>query len=146
MSAAALSRTLVRLWPRKPAPTARADSREFYTPGLAGTAMDAREVVVLDFRASWCSTCAAQQRGRAALKAANPDCERSICFITVDWDLYGRGALSRALAIPRRSTLVALKGRQELGCSIVAGTRRADIAALLDRAVQTARARPCPPT
>jgi hypothetical protein len=41
------------------------------------------------------------------------------------------------LNIPRRSTLVVLKGDQELG-RIVAGTRKGDIKALLDRALQAA--------
>lgn len=119
------------------APAALADTREFYTPGLAEAAMAAGEVVVLDFWASWCSTCAAQQRVLAALKAENPDYARRIRFITVDWDEHGRGELSRALAIPRRSTLVALDGQAEIG-RIVAGTGRAEIAALLDAALRAA--------
>ncbi|QDA36735.1 thioredoxin family protein (plasmid) [Paracoccus liaowanqingii] len=121
------------------APAARASDRVFYTPGLAEAALEAGETVVLDFWTDWCSTCAAQQRVLAALKAGNPDYEAHLRFITVDWDQHGRGPLSRALAIPRRSTLVALKGRQELG-RIVAGTAPDDIAALLDRALHAARA------
>lgn len=119
------------------APAAWGQERVFYTPGLAEAAMDAGEVVVLDFWASWCSTCAAQERVLNALMAENPDYGRRIRFITVDWDQHGRGDLSRALAIPRRSTLVALDGRTEIG-RIVAGTGRAEIAALLDAALQAA--------
>lgn len=121
------------------APAALADTREFYTPGLAEAAMASGEVVVLDFWASWCSTCAAQQRVLAALKAENPDYARHIRFITVDWDRHGRGELARALAIPRRSTLVALDGQAEIG-RIVAGTGRAQIAALLDTALRASLA------
>ncbi len=55
-------------------------------------------------------------------------------MIVVDWDEYGDGELSRALQIPRRSTLVALKGNMEIG-RIVAGTSEAEIKALFDAAV-----------
>lgn len=116
---------------------ARADDRVFYSPGLAEAAMDAGEVVILDFWASWCTTCAAQERVIAGLMADNPDYASKIRFIVVDWDAYGDGTLSRDLQIPRRSTLVALKGREEIG-RIVAGTQKAEIKALFDAALAVA--------
>jgi thioredoxin 1 len=116
---------------------ARAGEATLYTPGTAEAAMDAGKVIVLDFWASWCSTCAAQQRVLATLKEENPEYEQKISFFRVDWDAYGEGDLSKALNIPRRSTLVALKGRDELG-RIVAGTSTADIKALLDTALASA--------
>ncbi len=115
----------------------RAEERIFYTPGLAETAMDAGEVVILDFWASWCSTCAAQERVIAGLLAENPQYGKKIRVIIVDWDEHGDGALSRSLKIPRRSTLVALKGREEIG-RIVAGTGKAEIKALFDTALAAA--------
>jgi thiol-disulfide isomerase/thioredoxin len=115
----------------------RAEERTFYTPGLAEAAMDAGEVVLLDFWASWCTTCAAQERVIAALMQENPAYARNIKLIIVDWDEHGKGELARSLNIPRRSTLVALKGRTEIG-RIVAGTGRDEIRALLDAAVQAA--------
>lgn len=105
-----------------------------YTPGSAEAAMDEGRIVFLDFWASWCSTCAAQERVLAELRAENPAYGETILFYTVDWDQHGKGTLSRDLAIPRRSTLVLLKGREELG-RIVAGTSKADIKALLDMAL-----------
>lgn len=105
-----------------------------YTPGSAEAAMDEGKIVLLDFWASWCSTCAAQERVLAALKAGNPTYEEKIVFYKVDWDLYAKDSLAKDLRIPRRSTLVLLKGREELG-RIVAGTSKADIQALLDLAL-----------
>ncbi|MDZ7905828.1 MAG: thioredoxin family protein [Cypionkella sp.] len=116
---------------------ARAGEATLYTPGSAEAAMDAGKVVLLDFWASWCSTCAAQERVLAALKAENPAYEANIAFFIVDWDQHAKGELSRALNIPRRSTLVALKGREEIG-RIVAGTSEAEIKALLDKALAAA--------
>ncbi|MCU0826364.1 MAG: thioredoxin family protein [Tabrizicola sp.] len=115
----------------------RAGAATPYTPGSAEAAMDAGKIVLLDFWASWCSTCAAQERVLAQLKAENPAYEANIMFFIVDWDQHGKGELSRSLKIPRRSTLVALKGRKELG-RIVAGTSKADIKALLDTALAAA--------
>ena len=57
-----------------------------------------------------------------------------VTIIRVDWDKEERGDLVKSLSIPRRSTLVVLKGAAELG-RIVAGTGKAEIAALMDLAL-----------
>ena len=77
--------------------------------------------------------------GGTALRAANPAYDQAISFITVDWDIYADGTLSTGLNIPRRSTLVALKGTAEIG-RIVAGTAKEEIMALLDQALAAATA------
>jgi thiol-disulfide isomerase/thioredoxin len=101
--------------------------------------LKAGDTVFLDFTASWCSTCAAQERVINALKSGNPDYADKITFINVDWDAYGKSDLTRRMNIPRRSTLVVLKGDQELG-RIIAQTNRAQIKALMDVALGAATA------
>lgn len=110
-----------------------------YAPGLVSKALENGETVFLDFKASWCGTCAAQERVINALKAENPAYDDAITFIDVDWDQHGKSELTKSLRIPRRSTLVVLKGDQELG-RIVAGTSKTDIKALMDTALNAASA------
>ncbi|MEM6322130.1 MAG: thioredoxin family protein [Pseudomonadota bacterium] len=110
-----------------------------YTPGLVQQELDAGKTVFLDFKAAWCSTCAVQEQVINALRTENPSYDEAISFINVDWDQHRSGALVRALNIPRRSTLVVLKGDEELG-RIVAGTAQSDIKALLDTALAAASA------
>mgnify|MGYP000173578935 CR=1 FL=1 len=67
----------------------------------------------------------------------NPAYGEKIEFVTIDYDQFGRAELAKELGIPRRSTLVALKGNAEIG-RIVAGTGQAEIKALMDKALQAA--------
>ena len=110
-----------------------------YTPGMAKKDLAAGKTVFLDFSATWCGTCAAQDRVINALRGENAAYDANISFIKVDWDDYGSGELSTALRIPRRSTLVVLKGDEELG-RIVAGTARKQIKTLMDTALSAATA------
>ncbi|WP_297112409.1 thioredoxin family protein [uncultured Devosia sp.] len=87
---------------------------------------------VINFHATWCPTCAAQQRVLDALQSEST-AYAAIPILRVDWDSYGNSELARGLAIPRRSTLVLMQGNKELG-RLVAETRKAQIAALLDLA------------
>ena len=116
---------------------AQAAARD-YAPDLLAAELAAGKTVFLDFKASWCSTCAAQDRVIDALMAGEPGlCQANISFINVDWDQWGNGDLVKSLNIPRRSTLVVLKGDAELG-RIVAQTGKAEIKALLDLALAAA--------
>lgn len=110
-----------------------------YTPGVVRKHLDAGDTVFLDFKASWCSTCAAQERVINALKSENSAYEENIVFVDVDWDQYAKADLTKRLNIPRRSTLVALKGDKELG-RIVAGTSKPQIKDLMDAALSAATA------
>ena len=110
-----------------------------YSKNAVKKALANGETVFLDFYTDWCTTCAAQGRTITALVRANPAYKEHITFIKVDWDLHKKSSLARSLKIPRRSTLVALKGDRELG-RIVAGTSKKDIKALLDTALGAAMA------
>ena len=118
-------------------PTAVFAAPAEYTPGLVQKRLAKGETVFLDFKASWCSTCRAQERVIKALKGTNPDYENKITFIDVDWDDFGGSDLVKTLNIPRRSTLVVLKGDKELG-RIVAQTGQDEIKALMDVALKAA--------
>lgn len=110
-----------------------------YRPGVVDEALAQGKTVFLDFAAVWCGTCKAQERVMDALMQENPAYAENVMFVRVDWDAYSNAAITVDLKIPRRSTLVVLKGDAELG-RIVAGTRREDIKALMDTALKAAMA------
>ena len=116
---------------------ARASGALAYSPQVLDAARASGRPVFLDFTASWCGTCKAQARVISALKAENPAYESAITFIDVDWDTWKNDMIVAEMNIPRRSTLVVLKGDAEIG-RIVAGTSRADIKALMDAALAVA--------
>lgn len=94
------------------------------------------ETLFLDFYASWCTTCRAQERAVNALKAENPSYEEAMTFLSVDWDKHSGSELAKALNIPRRSTLVVIRMQPDqtfLMERVVAETSRASIKALLDK-------------
>ena len=102
-----------------------------YTPGVIEEALAEGKTVLVDYAAEWCTTCHRQQRVIGSLRGANPAYSDAMTFVTVDWDQYGRHAVATSRNIPRRSTLILLRGDQELG-RIVAGTSQSQIKALLD--------------
>lgn len=108
-----------------------------YTDGLVRELLTEGKTVFIDYATDWCSTCASQERTIAKLRADNADYDANITFVRVDYDQYSNSAISVMNNIPRRSTLIVLKGDAELG-RIVAGTSTKDIKALLDTALTAA--------
>ncbi|MEO0379489.1 MAG: thioredoxin family protein [Pseudomonadota bacterium] len=102
-----------------------------YTPGAIDAALAEGKTVFVDFSAKWCSTCARQERVINALRSQNPDYDAKMTFIKVDWDTYSRADVTVSRNIPRRSTLLVLRGDEELG-RIIAGTSEGQIKALMD--------------
>jgi len=108
-----------------------------YTPGLIKEKLAAGETVFVDYAATWCSTCKRQERVISKLRANNPDFDENISFVKVDWDTYSSHEVTTSRNVPRRSTLLLLKGDEELG-RIVAGTSSEDIQALMELGLATA--------
>lgn len=89
------------------------------------------KTVLLDFAATWCTTCRAQERVLDSLMGGGA--YNNIVLMRVDWDTYRDTQIVSDLSIPRRSTLVLLRGNKELG-RVVAQTGQSAIKGLLDKA------------
>ena len=102
-----------------------------YTPGAIDAALAEGKTVLVDYSATWCSTCKRQERVINALRASDPAYDAKLTFIKVDWDTYKNADVTVFRNIPRRSTLIVLRGEDELG-RIVAGTSESAIKGLMD--------------
>lgn len=105
-----------------------------YEPGLIDAALAEGKTVFVDYSATWCGTCKRQGRVINALRAADPAYDAAMLFVKVDWDTYKSADVTVFRDIPRRSTLIVLRGEDELG-RVVAGTSEAQIKALMDTAL-----------
>jgi len=108
-----------------------------YTPGLLKEKLAAGETVLVDYAAVWCGVCKRQERVISELRSNNPEYDKNMSFVRVDWDTYGAHEVSTSRKIPRRSTLILLRGDDELG-RIVADTRTDNIKALLELGLASA--------
>ncbi len=102
-----------------------------YSAGDIKKALANSDTVFVDYSAEWCGTCKRQERVINQLRSQNPAYNKAMTFIKVDWDLYRSDKVTTSRNIPRRSTLLVLRGDKELG-RIVAGTSVSDIKALMD--------------
>ncbi len=103
-----------------------------YTPGVIEKALADGKTVFVDYSATWCSTCKRQERVIDGLRAENPNYDAAMTFIKVDWDDFRSHTVTTSRNIPRRSTLLVLRGEQELG-RIIAGTSKSDIETLMNK-------------
>ena len=69
------------------------------------------------------------------LRASYPKYNKSITFVLIDWDTYKTHDVTTSRSIPRRSTMVLIKGGKEVK-RLVAETSEQKIKALLDSAVR----------
>jgi thioredoxin 1 len=88
------------------------------------------EPILLDFRADWCATCAAQAPVIRELMAQSK--YKDLTTFTIDFDTDT--ALLKAYNVRVQSTLIVLTGKQEQGRS-VADTSREGIEHLLNNVV-----------
>lgn len=102
-----------------------------YTPELHDAVKRSDRPYVLDFHATWCGTCRAQTRQIERLRSED-DRYSAITVLKVNWDAYRTEPVARDLGIPRRSTLVLLRGEREID-RIVAATQLEAIKALFDQ-------------
>ncbi len=103
-----------------------------YMPGDIKAALSKGETVFVDYYTNWCGVCKRQERVVNKLRSQNPAYNKAMKFIKVDWDVYASHKVSTSRNIPRRSTLLVLKGKKELG-RIIAGTGESEIKALMDK-------------
>lgn len=102
-----------------------------YTPGIIEAALEDGKTVFVDYSATWCGTCKRQERVIQSLRSADPSYNTAMTFVKVDWDTYKEHEVTVFRSIPRRSTLIVLRGDEELG-RLVAGTSEAQIKTLMD--------------
>ena len=106
-----------------------------YKPGIVKSAIAKGETAILFFKSTYWGTCARQDRVLKKLRAGYPQYNKFITFVIIDWDTYKNHEVTTSRNIPRRSTMVLIKGGKEAK-RLVAQTSEQKIKALLDNAVK----------
>ena len=101
-----------------------------YTPGLIKERLSAGETLFVDYSATWCSTCKRQEKILNEIRKNNSFYDEKMTFVKIDWDTYKGHEVTSSRNIPRRSTLLVLRGDEEIGRNI-AGTDPKEIEALM---------------
>lgn len=114
------------------APAQAASAFKEYKPGMVKEALADGKTVFIDYYATWCGTCRAQARVLDEILTENPGYGDAMLLVKVNWDEYKNAEISTQYKIPRRSTLLLLRGNEELG-RVVAQTSRDAIEKLMSR-------------
>ena len=101
-----------------------------YTPGLIKERLSKGETLFVDYSATWCSTCKRQEKILTEIRKKNSSYDEKMTFIKIDWDTFKDHEVTSSRNIPRRSTLLVLRGSKEIG-RIIAGTDSKEIEALM---------------
>ena len=101
-----------------------------YTPGLIKERLSAGETLFVDYSATWCSTCNRQEKILTKIRENNSAYDEKMTFVKIDWDTYKGHEVTSSRNIPRRSTLLVLRGNEEIG-RIIAGTDPKEIELLM---------------
>jgi thiol-disulfide isomerase/thioredoxin len=105
-----------------------------FTPERFAALQEQNALVLLDVFATWCPTCAQQQKVLVAYRALHPDVPLHI--LTIDFD--NQKEFVRKYGAPRQSTLILYRGEEQVWFG-VAETRAEVIFAELNKAAQTIR-------
>jgi len=111
-----------------------AHSKAPFTPEAFAALQEQNALILLDVFASWCPTCAQQQRVLADFRERHPTV--ALHTLTIDFD--DQKEFVRRFGAPRQSTLILYRGEERIWFS-VAETRAEVIFAELNKAAQTTR-------
>ena len=114
--------------------TAQADEWITYKPGVVEAAVASHEPTLLFYRTTWWGTCVRQGRVLKKLRESFPEYNRKITFILIDWDIHKDGRVTTSRKIPRRSTMVLIKGSREVA-RLIGKTDEGSIKAFLNKAL-----------
>lgn len=108
---------------------ASALDKEAFTPERFAELQAQNALILVDIHATWCPTCARQQRVLADYRERHPELDLHI--LNVDFDKDKRWV--KHFKAPRQSTLILYRGKEQIGFS-VAEVRPEVIFAALDKA------------
>lgn len=127
-------RGLVALFLLSSLTVVKADVEKAYDENLYERLTEGGEVVLVDIYASWCPTCAKQQKVLQDYINNNPD--KIFHILKVDFDT--QKDVVKKFQAPRQSTLILFVGQERYWFS-VAETRYEKIAEQLDQAIAEAK-------